>query len=168
MNDDIFSLYEYNRWANVLMLEACKKLTPDQFGAEPVPGWSSVRLTLVHIAIVTDGWLRGLTGENVTTAPTEAELSTVADSERLLEMAYATLAKLKPGMTPEWLAKPFHLHGRGRSILLPPWVILRHIVNHATYHRGQIASKLKRFGVEAPATDLIYWAMEQMQKVSKV
>jgi hypothetical protein len=24
--------------------------------------------------------------------------------------------------------------------------MLRHIVNHSTYHRGQVASKLKRFG----------------------
>lgn len=164
MNDDVFSLYAYNRWANGHVLEACKKLTPEQFAAEPAPGWSSVRSTLVHIAVVTDGWLRGLTGENVTTAPLEADLPTVLDSERLLEQAYATFARLTPTCTAEWLAAPFNLRGRGRSMMMPPWVILRHIANHATYHRGQIASKLKRFGIEQPATDLIYWAMERMQK----
>ena len=45
---------------------------------------------------------------------------------------------------------------------LLPWVVLRYVVNHTTYHRGQIASKLKRFGVQLPETDLVFWAMEQI------
>jgi len=46
-------------------------------------------------------------------------------------------------------------------MVLPPWAILRHVVNHSSYHRGQVASKLKRFGIEQPATDLLFWAIEQ-------
>ncbi|HEY1859087.1 MAG TPA: DinB family protein [Gemmataceae bacterium] len=45
---------------------------------------------------------------------------------------------------------------------MPPWAVLRHVVNHTTYHRGQVASKLKRFGVQQPETDLIFWAFEQI------
>ena len=56
--------------------------------------------------------------------------------------------------------------GMGRAVntptTLPPWAVLRHVVNHATYHRGQVASKLKRFGVEQPATDFVYWVFEQI------
>jgi uncharacterized damage-inducible protein DinB len=51
---------------------------------------------------------------------------------------------------------------RGKSWVLPPWAVLRHVVNHATYHRGQVASKLKRLGVEQPPTDFVLWALEQM------
>ena len=46
MNDDFASLYAYNRWADRRILEACRKLTPEQYGAEPVPGWSSVRSSI--------------------------------------------------------------------------------------------------------------------------
>ena len=45
---------------------------------------------------------------------------------------------------------------------LPPWAVLRHLVNHTTYHRGQVASKLKRFGIQQPETDLVYWCFEQI------
>jgi hypothetical protein len=31
-----------------------------------------------------------------------------------------------------------------------------------TYHRGQVASKLKRFGIEQPITDFFFWAIEQV------
>lgn len=33
--------------------------------------------------------------------------------------------------------------------------ILLHIVNHATYHRGQIAMQLKQAGLQPPVTDFI-------------
>jgi len=164
MNDDFASLYAYNRWADRHVLSACRKLTAEQYVAEPVPGWSSVRSTLVHIAVVTEGWIRGLTGETVGYPPAEAEFPTVDDAERLLDRAYQHLDGLLPMLTPERLATPMTLRGAGRSAVLPPWAVLRHVVNHATYHRGQIASKLKRFGIEQPATDFIFWMFEQMQK----
>jgi uncharacterized damage-inducible protein DinB len=40
--------------------------------------------------------------------------------------------------------------------------MLRHIVNHSTYHRGQVAAKLKRFGIDQPPTDFFFWAIEQI------
>ena len=40
--------------------------------------------------------------------------------------------------------------------------MLRHIVNHTTYHRGQVASKLKRFGIQQAETDIVYWGFEQI------
>jgi uncharacterized damage-inducible protein DinB len=161
MNDDFASLFAYNRWADDKVLDACRQLSPAQYAAEPAPGWSSVRATVVHIAVVTEGWLRGVTGEAVEAVPTEDDLPTVDDAARHLAKAYATLDGLLPALTPERLATPVTLSGRGRSVSLPPWVVFRHVVNHATYHRGQVASKLKRLGVTQPDTDILFWALEQ-------
>jgi uncharacterized damage-inducible protein DinB len=162
MQDDLTSLYAYNRWADRRMLDACRMLAPEQYAAEPVPGWTSVRSSVVHIAIVTDGWLRGVAGESVQTTPTEAELPTVEDAARLLDRANRLIDDLLPRLTPAELSTPRTFSGRGRTAVLPPWAVLRHVVNHATYHRGQIASKLKRLGKEPPVTDFIFWVMEQM------
>jgi uncharacterized damage-inducible protein DinB len=162
MNDDFVSLFAYNRWADGRVLDACRKLSPGQYAAEPVPGWSSVRASLVHIASATHNWLRRLAGQEVSGPLTEADLPTLADAERYLEEAYHLLDGLRPTLTPQWLATPQLFELRGRSMTLPPWVVLRHVVNHATYHRGQVASKLKRLGVEQPFTDFVFWAREQM------
>jgi uncharacterized damage-inducible protein DinB len=162
MKDDFASLYAYNRWADCRVLDACRKLTPEQYAAEPVPGWSSVRSSLVHIAVVTDLWLRSVAGESPQTFPTEADLPTVEDIERLLDHAYQTFEQLLPTLTPERLTTPRLFRGRSRSAVLPPWAVLRHVVNHSTYHRGQVASKLKRFGVEPPMTDFFFWVVEQV------
>jgi uncharacterized damage-inducible protein DinB len=162
MTDDFVSLFAYNRWANSRVLDACRKLTVEQYAAEPVPGWASVRSTIYHIAIVTEGWLRGLAADPDESMATEAEVVTVDDAERLLELAYKRFDELMPAMTPERMATPITLRRRGRGATLPPWAVLRHIVNHSTYHRGQVASKLKRFGVEQPATDFVFWVFEQV------
>ena len=71
MRDDLVSLFSYNRWADRRVLDACRKLTPEQYAAEPVPGWSSVLSSVVHIAVVTERWLRVLAAEDVGKAPAE-------------------------------------------------------------------------------------------------
>jgi uncharacterized damage-inducible protein DinB len=162
MNDDFVSLYAFNRWANAKMLDACRKLTPEQYAAEPVPGWPSVRSTVYHIAVVTEAWLRRLKGDTDETYAAEAEVATVDDAERLLERGYGHLDAILAKFTQEQLAVPVTLHRRGRSVTLPPWAVLRHVVNHTTYHRGQVASKLKRFGVQQAETDFFFWALEQV------
>ena len=160
MTDDFHALYAYNRWADRKVLDVCRKLSPEQYVAEPVPGWSSVRATVYHIAVVTNGWLRGLAGEELGEVLTEEQVPTVDDAAKLLDEADVALNRVVSTFTPEQLATPRTLSRRGRTITIPPWVILRHVANHSTYHRGQIAAKLKRLGVEPPATDLIYWGME--------
>ena len=163
MNDDFVSLFAYNRWADHRVLEACRKLTAEQYVAEPVPGWSSVRSSIVHIAVVTEGWLSGFGGESDRDVLTEAELPTVDDAERLLDRGNQLFYyNLVPKLTPLWLATPQTIRSRFGCDDAPPWIVLRHIVNHSTYHRGQVASKLKRLGVEPPSTDFIDWALAQV------
>ena len=161
MQDDVVALFTYDRWANRKVLDACRKLTAEQYVAEPVPGWSSVRSTVYHIALVTEWHLRTLAGDPDDSIPTEADLATVDDAARLLECAYRRFEGLQPTLTPEWLNTHLMLRRAGNATL-PPWAMLRHIVNHSTYHRGQVAAKLKRFGVEQPVTDLFFWVVEQI------
>ena len=161
MQDDIVTLFAYDRWANAKVFDACRRLTAEQYVAEPVPGWPSVRSTIYHIALATEGNLRALGGPE-DRMPTEAELATVDDTDRLLERAYRRFEELRPTLTPEWLDTVLTLRAIGRTFTLPRWAILRHIVNHSSYHRGQVASKLKRFGIEQPITDFFWWMIEQV------
>lgn len=160
MHDDFASLYAYDQWANEKILAACEVPSAEQYAAEPAPGWSSIRSTAHHLAAATEAWMRGLAGENVVNFPTEADLPDPQAVREHLAKAYAAVERL-PIASADWASAPMTLRGGGRSLVLPPWVILRHVVNHGTYHRGQIAAKLKRLGVDPPATDLLFWALEQ-------
>ena len=162
MQDDIVALFAYDRWANRTVFDTCRKLSAEQYVTEPVPGWSSVRSTISHIALATEFNLRTLAGDPDDCIPTEADLATVDDVAQLLERAYRRFEELRPTLTPERLNTVLTLRAVGRTFTLPRWAILRHIVNHSTYHRGQVAAKLKRFGIEQPNTDFFFWVIEQI------
>ena len=162
MQDDVVALFAFDRWANARVLDACRKLTAEQYVAEPLPGWSSVRSTIYHIAWVTDFHLRTLAEDPDDRIPAEAEVPTVDDAGLLLERAYRRFEQLRPTLTPERLNTLLTLRAIGRTFTLPRWAMLRHIVHHSSYHRGQVASKLKRFGIEQPNTDFFFWMIEQI------
>jgi uncharacterized damage-inducible protein DinB len=62
----------------------------------------------------------------------------------------------------ERLAAPWSYRSfEGQELTLPLWAVFRHVVNHATYHRGQIAAKFGRLGATPAKTDLVVWAIEQ-------
>jgi len=166
MPDEVAALFAYDRWANGKVLDACRLLTADQYVAEPVPGWSSVRATVAHIALATEFNLRALADDLehrlAAERPTEADLATLDDAAQLLDRSYRRFEELRPTLTPERLDSALTFRAAGRMFTLPRGAMLRHIVNHATYHRGQIASKLKRFGIEQPNTDYFWWMIEQI------
>src|SRR5262249_20116204 len=155
-------LFAYNRWADRLVLDACRQLSPEQYAAEPIPGWSSVRASVVHITSATQNWIRRIAGEEDSRALTENNLPGVEDAGRRLNHANQRLHSPSTALHPQQLAPPRTFQLRGRSLVLPPWVVLRHVVNRATYHRGQVASKLNRLGVQQPDTDIVFWAREQV------
>jgi uncharacterized damage-inducible protein DinB len=162
MQDDAVALFAYDRWANRKLLDACRQLTAEQYVAEPVPGWSSVRSTINHIALATEVNLCTLADAPDDRIPPEADLITVDDVAQLLERSYRRFEELRLTLAPEWLSTLLTLRAIGRSFTLPRWAILRHIVNHSSYHRGQVASKLKRFGIEQSITDFFWWMIEQV------
>ncbi len=162
MTDDLASMLDYNRWADAKLLDACRAIPPDRYGAEIAPGWASLRSTIAHIAGGTDLWTRRFLGMPADAFVPEAELSTPDDAARLLASAHDGLDRFLAGCSAEGLAAPLTYRNiRGQVLTLPLWAALRHVVNHETYHRGQAATKLRRLGFEPPVTDLSLWAAER-------
>ncbi len=166
MTDDFATLFRYHREADELYFEACKALTPEQYAeAEPFEvGWPSIRSVILHLASANDIWVRRLLGQEPSQRASEGDFPTLEAARDLSRVAHDRFARqVLPELTPERLAADFmyrDLAGKPRS--LPLWAILRHVVNHGTYHRGQLASKLSRRGITPPVTDLVSWAFDQV------
>jgi uncharacterized damage-inducible protein DinB len=149
-------LFSYGAWANDLMFGAAEALPPDQLLATAASSFPTVRGTLGHIVGAEWIWLRRWLGESPSAAPVWAGESTLADLRGHLAAleaerdAYlATLADADLMRIVEYRT----LAGNSYADRLGD--LFRHIVNHSTYHRGQVATQLRQLGQAPPGTDLI-------------
>jgi uncharacterized damage-inducible protein DinB len=162
IQDDLRSLLAYNRWANGRVVEACRMLRPGQYEQEIAIGWPSIRSTLVHVADATSIWARRIAGETVNARVAEVGVPTLDHAEVLLSQGHDALDRLLDALSPTQLAAVWSYRNfENEELVLPLWAVFRHVVNHATYHRGQIASKFGRLGATPARTDFVLWAIEQ-------
>jgi uncharacterized damage-inducible protein DinB len=50
----------------------------------------------------------------------------------------------------------------GKQFSYPLWQMMQHVVNHSSYHRGQIVTMLRQLGIRPVGTDLIaYYRSKQ-------
>jgi uncharacterized damage-inducible protein DinB len=149
------------------VIVSLRELTEEQYTRELGGGWASVRATFVHVAGATDAWSRRFEGHDATRLPTEEELPRLEDAVAVLDAAHEKLAAFLRTLTPERSNAPFTWKNlKGIAKTAPFWVVLRHVVNHESYHRGQISSMVKRLGARPIATDLVLWGIEQYESAS--
>jgi uncharacterized damage-inducible protein DinB len=161
MQDTLASMFEFNRWADERLLTACGQLTDEQYAREIGGSFPSIRATVAHHAGALRAWATRFEGGDVRALPSESEVPNAGVAMRLVIEGHEVLVR-EAGRPAEDLAQIFTYRNlRGIMVSLPRWALLRHVVNHGTYHRGQIANMMRQVGVAPPATDYFLWAMEQ-------
>lgn len=82
-------------------------------------------------------------------------------ARRRLAEIEADRALFLRGLTDDDLERPLSYRNlKGEDFTQPLVDQLVHVVNHSTYHRGQIATLSRQAGFPAPATDLIVFKRE--------
>ena len=161
MLQDIAALYEYNRWANGRTLDAVEKLDPTAFLKNLGNSFASVHATLVHIAGAEWIWLQRWHGESPSKLPT-GDFPTVASLREQFQALHREREKFLAGISEERLQQSFDyrdLAGNPMRLLLVQ--SLQHVVNHGTYHRGQVTTMLRQLGATPIGTDMSRFYLER-------
>lgn len=155
-SDRIKALYEYNRWANDRMFEAVSRLTPEQYTKDMQSSHRSVRDTFVHVISAEWIYLQRVRGTSPKALWSPLDFPTVSKlRERWVELAREQMAFIA-NLTEEQLKKPItYINLAGEPFTYPLWLILQHVVNHSSYHRGQITTMLRQLGATPEATDFL-------------
>ena len=160
--EDFRLLYEYNTWANHRALDACTALTDEQFTRDLHSSFPSVRDTLVHLFLVEWVWLERWHGRSPAAYPSAADFPNLASVRRRWEEIERDLTDYVASLQAEDLSRVIHHKTmKGDPQSAPHWHMLQHLVNHQTYHRGQITTMLRQLGAKAIATDLIFFYRER-------
>jgi len=159
---DVRTLIDYHYWARDRMLDAVEALTPEQFTREIGGSFKSVRDTLAHLYGAESIWYARWHGEAPTSLPTPemfpdsaAMRRTWLDQERRMR---AFIEALDDDALERVISYKMLSGQPGASM---QWHMIQHLVNHASYHRGQVTTLLRQLGAAPPkSTDLITYYRE--------
>jgi uncharacterized damage-inducible protein DinB len=158
---ELFALYDYNEWANERVIRMLRSISEADYVKEMGGGWPSVRATFVHLAGATDAWAERFAGKDVLELPKEGALPNLENAAALLLAAHGKHRAHLKTLTREKLDSYFSWRNLSGEVKTAPfWIVVRHVVNHQTYHRGQISSMVRRLGHQPAATDMVRWGIE--------
>jgi len=156
-------LFEYNAWANRRTLDACGTLTQEQFTRDLGSSFRSVRDTLAHILGAEWVWLERCQGRSPGALPAAEQFPTLASVNTRWTEIERNLLDLVARLSGEELARVHEFRTLKSGMYANAlWQALQHVVNHSTYHRGQVAMLLRQSGAKPNFTDLIYFYRERV------
>lgn len=158
-HDDLLRvLLAHDRWATGQVLDACARLTEEQFHQRFEIGPGSLHDALAHVIAATRAWTETLAG---TTEPrpridADGRRRTVAELRGPHEEAAADLAAEAHRRPLE--EKVTRRTRDGRTIELTRAAVLAQVTTHAMHHRAQCLNMLRRLGVTPlPRSGVVKW-----------
>ena len=160
--NEMLGLYAYQRWANQRILSAASELSAEQLARDLGSSFPSVLATLAHMLSAQWIWLERWHGRTPTAVPEEWDLSSLGGVAATWEEVERTSDAFLARLTEEGLQRVVHSRNlKGVPFATPLFQQMLQVVNHSTYHRGQVVTMLRQLGASAPGTDLILYYREQ-------
>lgn len=153
---EIQQLYEYNLWANARVFDAAFALPDEQITRDLATSHVSIKGTLTHIVAAEWIWLMRCQGTSPRALLDPDDFPNLTSLRAKLALVEHGRKEYLDGLTDESLSAPIsYINTSGQ-----PWVyalghILQHVVNHSTYHRGQVISLIRQLGGSGVSTDFL-------------
>ena len=147
----------YNAWMNRRLYAQLSELPDEERKAERGAFFGSIHGTLNHLLFGDQAWMarfgvgsppNGRIGDILYDGFGELCAAREAMDERILAWA--------DGVDSAWLATPLAYRSAvdGQTRRLPVWVLVSHLFNHQTHHRGQLTTLMSQIGLDPGVTDL--------------
>jgi uncharacterized damage-inducible protein DinB len=154
--EEISKLFEYNDWANARTFSSVEPLSQEELNRQLGGSFPSVRETLVHIYAAEWIWLERWNGTSPKGLPSADELTALetlkerwARVEKERQVFARRLSEPRLGEVISYS----NLKGDPKNNRLGD--LLVHVVNHSSYHRGQVATMLRQLGKKPISTDYV-------------
>ncbi len=156
------TLYDYNAWANHRSLDAASSLSTDKFVQPMGSSFGSVRDTLAHVFGAEWIWLERFQGRSPASLPDTTQFKDVASLKERWSEHETRLLGFVRGLAQSDLNRVFGYKTLKFGVYSNPlWESMQHLVNHGTYHRGQVTTLLRQLGAQPIATDLMHFYRER-------
>jgi len=137
----------YNAWANQRIVTWLRSVDQDLLYKQSPSSFSSIDYTLQHILRTQRYWLFFLSEEdtsNVNWSIREGEVENIMTE---LIVVSEEMKNRCSAFSESDLLKVLHLRSAWAQNDLPRYEYIQHIINHGTFHRGQIVTIARAIGI---------------------
>ena len=161
--EDLQTLVDYHYWARDRLWTVVEALPEEQLRRPLGNSFASVFDTVVHLVGADWIWRSRWEGVSPMALPLPDSYDTLAKVRAAWEDEERRIRAIVNGLGPDGIARPIEYTGwDGRRQAQPFWQMLQHLVNHGSYHRGQVTTMLRQLNVPPPkSTDLIAFYRER-------
>jgi uncharacterized damage-inducible protein DinB len=158
---DIKRQYAYSRWATARLLAAAENLSSNELHKQHGTSFGSLHGTLDHLYGAERVWLDRWKGSSPTARPSVGPTASPLDFAAAWEKIWTEQNEFLADLAEQSLDRELVYRDlRGAAAHATMGDVLFQVANHATYHRGQIASLLRQSGINPPATDFLVFARD--------
>lgn len=155
---DLFqTLARYNRWMNEKLYETAAGMPDEDRKADSGAFFGSLHGTLNHILWADLAWLARLNGEKPDLPalgnPLYEDFGALRTARGEVD---DTIVDWSNGLTAEWLDQDLVWTAVSdmKERRQPRWLLVTHMFNHQTHHRGQATTLISQAGLDVGVTDL--------------
>jgi uncharacterized damage-inducible protein DinB len=169
MNTDrLRTLFAYNQWANGRLLDAAAHVKAEDFTRELGASHGSVRGTLVHVVFGEWDWLRLWLGDSAKEIAEKEPPPEAFPDVATLHSAWVTIVRDQQAFIDALEDEVLNAVSSFEGFQGEPWKLsladtMQHVLNHSSYHRGQVVTLLRQLGHTPPNTDFLIFLREERQ-----
>ncbi|RNF38420.1 DinB family protein [Planococcus salinus] len=154
MRDKQFS---YHKWATLKCLEHVQAAGEELYTQEAANSFATIKDTVEHVIGVEKLWLDRMNGIGKPVFE-RFDVSTIDRAKEAFLLLHAEMELYFSSLSEQqWEERLRYKNMRGDDFEHSREEMLFTIVNHASYHRGQITSFLRQFGKAGIPLDYIYY-----------
>jgi len=155
--DGLLALYEYNAYANQLVLDGLAQLSEDEFTRAPSPSRNNIRTLFLHSLLGEASFLAACQGSRFE----QPNLPTLDDIRRFQGELAKEQQVFVSTLSESDLAREVQIEFGSQPYHLPVWQLLVQAFLHATQHRAELGIVLGQMGHSLPTQDIIVHFMRQ-------
>jgi len=146
----------YNRAMNAAVYAVCADIPDADRKADRGAFFKSVHGTLNHLMFGDNAWMNRFDGGRRPVPGTNVELFSDFEDLRAARAAMDDdISAWATDLTDAWLSETVAWTSRTDNLTFdqPRWILVSHMFNHQTHHRGQLTTILTQMGHDVGVTD---------------
>lgn len=154
-------LHAFNSWATNRIFNTCETMATEEYHRDLNTSHKSIHGTLVHMVGAEKIWLSRWLGTPDTSFLSEADAPDVTTLRNLWEKIGFETARFLGSMNDKKSLAAFSFrNAKGEQLTQTYGQAFQHVVDHSTYHRGQVVAMMRQLGTPPPSTGMITFYRE--------